>query len=497
MIEMFASAMLAMMPVASSPEAEGVSSRRLVEWIDACERDLDCLHGFVFLRHGKVIAEGSWKPYDTLNETHFLSSHSKCFVSTAVGFLVEDGKLDLDERLVDVLSDLVPKNPSPNLQSIRIRDMLTMNFGATTERIWPDGNTDIDWPKAALARKVENRPGLAFRYDSFSTHLLGVVIARRAGKPFWDFLRERLFSKIGIDKAWTTYDPRGNPCVSWGMNMTTREISRIGQLYLDKGMWNGERILSEDWVDLATAKQTWSGKNQADRQEKNDWVLGFGFNWWRCQHGCYRADGAGGQFTIVMPKYDAVLSINADVEDMQKVLDVVWERFLPALKPSSLPEDADAARELRHRCESLELKPVAGRREGLDPAFCGKDFTFDPPAGKRIHGIRLDTAADGWTLRMKTDAGVFDVPVGFGKWALSGMRFSKNNYEVLGDMIGLRKVAASAAVQENGALKLRIHLLEGTHKIDMTFRRKMFKPVVEGHIEGLGKSGKFSSSWMK
>ena len=93
------------LPAAVSPEAEGVSSAGIMKWIDACERELDAMHGFVLLRHGKVIAEGSWAPYDTLNETHRLYSHSKAFTSTAVGFLVDDGKVDLDERVIDILPD--------------------------------------------------------------------------------------------------------------------------------------------------------------------------------------------------------------------------------------------------------------------------------------------------------------------------------------------------------------------------------------------------------
>lgn len=126
---LLSSLLLSFLPLASSPEAEGVSSREVMGWIDACEREIDSMHGFVFLRHGKVVAEGSWTPFDTLNVPHRLSSHSKCFITTAVGFLVDEGKLDLDERLVDLLPDKVPANPPENLRQVRVRDLLTMNFG--------------------------------------------------------------------------------------------------------------------------------------------------------------------------------------------------------------------------------------------------------------------------------------------------------------------------------------------------------------------------------
>ena len=116
--------------LAETPESQGVSSRAILSWIDACEKELDAVHGFVLRRHGKVIAEGSWAPYDTLNRTHMLYSHSKSFTSTAVGFLVDEGKVDLDERVLALFPDKAPANPSENLRQLRVRDLLTMNVGA-------------------------------------------------------------------------------------------------------------------------------------------------------------------------------------------------------------------------------------------------------------------------------------------------------------------------------------------------------------------------------
>lgn len=482
-----ASVLLAFLPYATSPEAEGVSSRQIGRWLDACEREIDTLHGFVLLRHGKVVAEGSWAPFDTLNNPHFLSSHTKCFITTAIGFLVEDDKLDLDERVVDIFPDKIPANPSENLRMLRVRDLLTMNTGTARDG-WHD-DADGDWTKAILAKELVRRPGNGFRYDSGATHLLGVIVSRRSGKPVMEFLKERLFSRIGIEKAWTTYDPTGEACTGWGFNMTTREISLIGQLYLDKGVWNGQRLFSEEWARLATTKQTWSGKKQGEHQEKNDWLQGFGFNFWRCRHGCFRADGSAGQYTIVFPEQDAVLSINGDVTDMQRVLDIVWDRMLPAFAKAALPEDAASAAALRDRTATLALKPVAGARAGGDE-FLGKVFPFkEAPAG--IKDMRLDRTSDGWTFRVTTPAGVQAVPVGFGSWARGRMRFSTRKHEPLGEIVGEREVATSAAVQGDGSIALRMHLLGGTHRMDIRFCRKLFRPTIEGGMNN--SSGAFKT----
>ena len=485
---MVCSVLLAFLPAAVTPEAEGVSSAGVMKWIDACERDIDTLHGFVLLRHGKVVAEGSWKPYDTLNEPHFLSSHSKCFVSTAVGFLVDEGRLDLDERVIDILPDKAPANPSERLRMMRVRDLLTMNTGTKSEG-W--GN-DLygDWTKAALANEMVKMPGQQYKYDSGGTHVLGLIVSRRAKKPLMDFLKERLFDKVGIEKAWSTVDPQGNACAAWGFSMTTREISLLGQLHLNGGMWNGTRLLSEEWVSLATAKQTWTGKSPHERQPMNDWVQGMGFYWWLCQHGCYRADGAGGQYTIVFPKEDAVLSIHADVSDMQKILDVVWERLLPTFSETALPADAATAAALRERCASLALKPVVGGADGGD-AYLGRDFTFKKaPSGLKF--VRLDRAADGWRLNLTTEVGTFALPVGCGEWKAGEMRFSDRNFQALGEYVGSQRVAASGAVLDDGTIAVRIHMLAGPRRIDLRFGKKLFKPVVEGQMLG---SGTFRSEW--
>jgi len=469
------------LPFASSPEAEGVSSKQILAWLDACERDIDALHGFVLLKNGKTVAEGSWAPFDTLNRPHRLSSHSKCFVTTAVGMLVDGHKLDLDECVADICPDLLPPNPSDNLKRMRVRDLLTMNVGSNPSCGWFEKDAK-DWYRAFLAKPVAKRPGNCFAYDSDATHFLGAVIARKSGMKFEDFMRKRVFGPLGITSFWTTYDPMGNPCAGYGFNMTTREISRVGQLYLDKGVCDGRRLLSEEWTSLATAKQTWSGKTADEFQPENDWLYGFGFNWWRCQHGCYRADGAGGQCTIVFPEHRAVLSIHADVYNMQQALDVVWKHFLPALSKTALPEDPSAAAALKARCAKLALKPVMGDKSDA-ARYLGKTYAFEN-GHNCIRSVRLDEAKDGgWTLKLTTEAGAFDLPVGVGEWKFGEAVFSPRTYEVLGELVGRQRVAVSGGMQD-GSVRIRLVPMVGARKLDLTFRRKFFKTAVDLDRQG-------------
>ncbi len=453
----------------ATPESQGVDSQAILNWIDDCERMFDGakegrVHGFVIVRHGKVIAEGSWRPFDTLNNPHMLYSHSKSFTSSAVGFLVDDGKLDLDERIVDIFKDDLPADVSENLRALRIRDLLTMNAGKD-DHLLRDGG---DWVKEFLAKDFKVKPGTRFRYDSDATYMLSAIVERKSGMKLMDFLRVRMFDKIGISKsAWSTTSPQGIACGGWGMNMTTRDIARFGQLYLQQGWWGGEMVLSPFWTVLATTRQTWSGWQNIGVKalgEGSDWEQGYGFQFWRCRNWAFRADGAAGQFTVVMPSADMVVSINAGLNDMGKELDLVWKHLLPAAKDGKL-EEGEAYAKLRDRIAKLALPPVAGGSDGMD-GFLGKTYEFKENR-RGIKSARFEVGNDGVRCVLSVPAGEQAIPLGIGEWKSGAMHFDVEAYEFLGGYIGEHKTAASAAVGPDGAFKARIYFVNDTGRLDI------------------------------
>ena len=422
----------------STPEAEGVSSAAISAWIDACERELDAVHGFVIVRHGKTIAEGWWKPFSA-DRTHTLYSHSKSFTSTAIGLLADAGKLDLDERVADIFPEKLPPNPSPKLRSMRIRDLLTMNTGMPNgdpERKDPGG----DWVSLFLANEVKYDPGTWYLYDSCATYMLSAIVEKKSGEKLMDFLGKRFFQPIGITKAWSSTSPQGIACGGWGMNMTTRELARFGQLYLQEGRWGDKQILSRDWVRLATAKQTGTRRDPA-----GDWGQGYGFQFWRCRHNCYRADGAAGQYTVVMPEQDAVVSINAGLGPMGHELNLVWKYLLPAMKEGALPADPTAAGKLKERSSNLALKTVRGQAAAPAGVF-GK--TYDLALNYRFDfkTVRLEEKDGGWEVVFgRANGKEVRIPVGYGTWREGAAVFEDLTYEALGGVIGLQPTAASGA----------------------------------------------------
>ena len=463
----------------ATPESQGVPSEAILKFIDGCEKtfdagDLGAMHGFVIVRHGKVIAEGSWKPFDTLNETHMLYSHSKSFTSSAIGLLADRGKIDLDERIVDIFSNEVPAKVSENLAQLRVRDLLTMNVGKK-DHLLRDGG---DWVKEFLSKDFFRKPGTGFKYDSDATYMLAAIVEKKSGMKMMDYLQKNMFDQIGITKAWTTCSPQGIPCGGWGMNMTTRELARFGQLYLNRGDWDGKRVLSSDWVSLATTRQTWSGWQNVGVKalgEGTDWEQGYGFQFWRCRHGAYRADGAGGQYTVVIPEKDMVVSAHAGLGDFPKELDLIWDNLLPVLKDAPLAENPSAQKKLADRLAKLAIKPVefARARKWTTPFECSlrensrgfKSVRFDPKDG------------GGCICTLVTRAGEQKFPAGTGEWQEGSIRIDTENYEGLGAYIGEHKTMASCGFVTGG------------------FHLKAYLTGTTGYLEFIVKDGKLTGQF--
>ena len=174
--------------------------------------------------------------------------------------------------------------------------------------------------------------------------MLSAIVQKVTGMTVLDYLRPRLFEPLGIEHPTWETSPQGISAGGFGLSIRTEDIARFGQLYLQRGKWQGKQLVPAAWVEAATARQTSNGSNP-----QSDWDQGYGYQFWRCRHGAYRGDGAFGQFCVVLPEQDAVIAITSGVKDMQAVLNLVWDKLLPAMKPSSLPADDEAAEETRNR----------------------------------------------------------------------------------------------------------------------------------------------------
>jgi len=275
-----------------------------------------------------------------------LWSLSKSFTSTAVGLAVAEGKLSVDDLVLKFFPDEAPENQSDNLKRMRVRDLLTMNAGHQDELNWRD---EPHWVKAFLAHPVPHKPGTHFRYNTPATYMLSAIVQKVTGQTVLEYLTPRLFEPLGIEKSKWEASPQGISIGGYGLFLRTEDIAKFGQLYLQKGQWNGKQLLPAWWVEQATSKQVSNGSDP-----HSDWDQGYGFQFWRCRHGVYRGDGKDGQFCIVLPKQDAVVAITANTRNMQAALNIVWDKLLPAFGDQPRAENPEEQARLKTLIATLK-----------------------------------------------------------------------------------------------------------------------------------------------
>ncbi len=326
----------------STPEEQGISSAAILEFVEAADREIHTLHSFMLVRHGQVVAEAWWKP-ESPETPHILYSLSKSFSSTAVGFAVDEGKLGLDDPVLKFFAEEAPADPSEPLRAMRVRDLLTMSGGHET----PPKFDVVQGPtvRGFLTHPVQHPPGTCFRYSNPSTYMLSAIVTRLTGQTLLEYLGSRLFEPLGIEKPEWILSAEGYNMGGYGLFLRTEDIAKFGQLYLQKGRWNGRQLLSEKWVEEATSKQV--SNEKAGGGSKSDWQQGYGFQFWRCRHNAYRGDGKDGQMCVVLPEQDAVVVFTAQTSQMQGELDLVWAKLLPAFQSGPLPANAEAVEQLR------------------------------------------------------------------------------------------------------------------------------------------------------
>ena len=323
------------LPRAETPDSV---AKAMEGFFQAAADDSMDIHSVMIVKDGSVIYS-HWQSEGVDSVPHVLHSVSKTFTATAVGLAIADGKMALTDKVIDYFPDKLPAEVSENLKSMTVRDLLTMSCGHDVEPSFR-GAPDQDWETAFLAHPVVHEPGTFYLYNSLGTYMLSAIVQQVTGEKVVDYLTPRLFEPLHIDKPRWEESPQGINCGGWGLYLKTEDLAKMGQLLLQKGEWNGQQLIPAEWVAEMSKKQVESInpgtriEQAAERgmtKETSDWMQGYGYQMWRCRPGCFRADGARGQYIIVVPDKNAVIAITSNVEDLQGELNLVWSRILPVL----------------------------------------------------------------------------------------------------------------------------------------------------------------------
>ena len=456
------------------PEAQGVSSVGILAFLEAIGKSKHEFHSFILVRHGQVIAEGWWAPYRA-DLNHMLYSMSKSFTSTAIGFTVAEGRVKVDDLVTSFFPEDLPGTVSKNLAALRVKDLLTMSVGHAQDSTDAIRATD-NWVRTFLALPIQNPPGTAFLYNSGATYMLSAIVQKVTGQKVIDYLKPRLFDPLGIEgMTWDTC-PLGINTGGWGLNIQTEGLAKFGQLYLQKGLWNDRRILTAPWVEEATTFKIQQPvpANPNPPKEKNDWLQGYCYQFWRSQHKAYRGDGAFGQFTIVMPEQDAVLAITSESSSMQGELDLVWEHLLPAMKAQPLPANASAQAQLKQKLASLALLPPKGRTSSPTAGkLSGKSFVLESN-GMNAQNVTFRFQDGACLFTLKDDQGEYPIRCGLEKWVTgeTTMPGTPPNLVTARDpkKTNLSKVAASGTWKDANTFEMTWRFYETPHHDTVTCR---------------------------
>ncbi len=438
----------------SQPEAHGISSAAILTFVDEAEKKIDALHSFMLVRHGHVVAEGWWSPYQA-ESRHELYSLSKSFTSTAVGLAIAEGKLSIDDEVLKFFPDDAPKQPSANLKAMRVSDLLRMSTGHQAE---PRREPGAVWTKRFLEQPVPFKPGTHFLYNTSATYMLSAIVQKVTGMTVLDYLKPRLFEPLGIENPTWGTSPQGISLGGYGLSIRTEDIARFGQLYLQKGKWQGKQLVPATWVEAATARQTSNGSNP-----KSDWDQGYGYQFWRSRNGAFRGDGAFGQYCIVLPDQDAVIAITSGVKDMQAVLNLVWDQLLPAMKPTPLANDQETQMKLAQKLSALSLPPQAGNGTPERASTAAPKTYVFPANDRKLESItlRCDNPDGAANLEVQSGGIEHKITCTPGKWHKG--RFAYGTFPE-------EPAAASGAWTANDTFTAKICFYETPICITMTLK---------------------------
>ena len=333
--------------VRATPESQGISS----DLFAALLRELDAskdteMHHFMALRHGKVICECNFAPYPK-GMWHITHSMCKSITGMAIGMLIEEGKLKLDENIYDIFSDQINALSKIFRPVITVENLLTMTSGVTfNESGIVSGN---DWLGSFLNASVNGKPGTEFQYNSLNTYVLSAIVTKRTGETLTEYLTPRLFGPLGITKYYWETCPKGITKGGWGLFLCAEDMAKLGQLYLQKGKWNGQQLVSEYWIEISTARHL---KTQND-------TYGYGYQLWMEQRpGSFEYNGMLGQNVIIYPDMDMVLVTNAGNKEMFQdciMLNIIRKYFPVNYHPADvLPENPLSYGLLKRLCGELE-----------------------------------------------------------------------------------------------------------------------------------------------
>jgi CubicO group peptidase (beta-lactamase class C family) len=443
-----------------------VDAHGIGRFVDAVEgSSAQSLHSLMIVRHGCVVAAAWWEPY-AADRRQLLYSLSKSFTATALGVALGQGLVCLDDPVLAYFPEW-DSEVDARVGRILVRHVASMASGHT-EDMWLAALTadSADPVRGFLHLPPAREPGSVFAYNQPATHTLATILQRATGQTLTQYLHQHVLGPLGAeDVNWVQY-PAGQDIGFTGLHATTATVALLGQLYLQRGRWHDQQLLSQQWVAEATSGRvpTSPRVDLTEGAPRPDWEQGYGYQFWVSRHG-YRGDGAYGQFCLVLPDQDAVVAITSESLDTQELLGAAWEHLLPAFSPTH-PLDGAADRQLADRLSSLAVPSFEAAAQPGTGAARWADVVFSPATGQCLQQPSL------LQVKVSADDGAWRLSLQEAEHALTG-RFTAGTWTVDEVQIAPGEVVPIACTGGwTGPARLRVDVifLETPHRLVLTCR---------------------------
>ena len=477
----------------ASPESQGVSSDAIISFMNELERGGLNMHSFMLIKNGKVLSECYW-PYFNADKKHRMYSVSKSFTSVAIGMMIDEGRISLDDKVADFFPEYLPDNPNPYVLQATVRHLLMMStFNESTSY----NLYDIDWVATFFQDpRGKHEPGTLFNYDTAATVVLCAIIEKLNNKPILEYMRP-VFDEIGISKdIWCVKSPDGRSWTGSGIMCTTSDFAKFALLCLNKGKWNGKQLISREYMDAATSSQIDNGTRNGTELQ-----FGYGYQFWCLREGGFACNGMGSQFALCLPSHNLILITTADNQAIPNAATLIIEAFFKLASKTekkALPENSIAQKLLQEKISAVSSPlPVGATTMSNTAQYSGVRYTMkDNSMG--IKWMSVDITPGKCILNYENNTGEHSITLGMGEYF-----FQKFPEKYFGVQIGTEdtyydSVAAGAWQDENtlsgiiysiddylGSIHLTLNFSKDKLHVSMKKTAEWFFNTYQGSAEGV------------
>jgi len=429
----------------ASPESQGVPSEAIISFMDELERNNLNMHSFMLIRNGKVLAECYW-PFFSADKKHRMYSVSKSFTSVAIGMMIDEGRISLDDKVADFFPEYLPVDPHPYILQATVRHLLMMStFNPSTSY----NQYDLDWVATFFQDSREKtEPGSRFSYDTAATVVLCAIVEKLNGMPMLEYMRP-VFDEIGISEdIWCVRSPDGRSWTGSGILCKTSDFARFGLLCLNRGEWNGKQLISREYMEPATSFQI----DNSTQGVGDELSFGYGYQFWCLRDGGFACYGMGAQLALCLPSQNLLLITTADNQAIRNGIEPVIEAFFRLAgktEKTKLPENKATQKNLEDKISTVSTPlPIGDKTTANAAKYSGVRYTFENNS-MGIKWMSVDILPEKCILHYENSAGEHSLILGMGEYI-----FQKFPEKYSGVQIGTKdtnydSIAAAAWQDEN------------------------------------------------